>query len=216
MILTNLGHAKFLIELENGHRIITDPFDPGTGYPVGHAACDTVLVSHHHHDHDAVDTVHGYTQVIDQPGEYTLCPGVKVTGVAAFHDDEQGAKRGKNVMYLIEAEGLRVAHLGDLGHLPDAAQIDALAPVDVLMVPVGGFFTIDAATAREVCSLLHARVILPMHFRTEYNAGWPIAPVDEFAAFFAGEPEKLTELRVTKADLACQPRMAVLVSQVRE
>lgn len=216
MIITNLGHAKFLIELENGHRIITDPFDPGTGYPVGSAACDTVLVSHHHHDHDAVETLRGYTQVIDAPGEYTPCAGVRVTGVASFHDDAQGAKRGKNTMYLIEAEGLRVAHLGDLGHLPDAQQIEALAPVDVLMVPVGGFFTIDAETARQVCTMLSARVVLPMHFRTECNAGWPIAPVDGFTALFPTPAETLTELRVTREDLVCQPRIAVLTAQVKE
>lgn len=215
MIITNLGHSKFLIELANGYRIVTDPFDPSTGYAVGHTACDTVLVSHHHHDHDAVETLTGYTQVIDQPGDYTLCPGVKVTGVPAVHDDVQGAKRGKNVMYLIEAEGLRVAHLGDLGHLPTQEQIDTLAPVDVLMVPVGGFFTIDAQTAREVCSLLHARVVLPMHFRTSANEGWPIAPVDGFTALFAGKAEVLAELRVTREDLSCQPHLAVLTAQER-
>lgn len=215
MIITCLGHAKFLIELENGHRIITDPFDPSTGYAVGNAACDTVLMSHHHHDHDAVDTVQGYAQALDQPGEYTLCPGVKVTGVASFHDDAQGTKRGKNTMFLLEAEGLRVAHLGDLGHLLTDEQAEALAPVDVLLIPVGGFFTIDAEAARQVCTQLGARVILPMHFRTEANASWPIAPVDDFLALFPAPAEVLSELRVTKEDLSCQPRVAVLTPQVR-
>ena len=215
MIFTCLGHAKFLIELENGHRIVTDPFDPSTGYEVGAVQADTVLVSHGHHDHSAVETVKGYTQVIDAAGEHTVAPDVKVTGVAGFHDNERGAKRGKNVMYLIEAEGMRVVHLGDLGHLLTEEQVEALAPVDVLMVPVGGFFTIDAETAREVCSQLKARVILPMHYRTKVNEGWPIAPVDGFTALFAKEAETLTELRVTREDLGCQPHVAVLTAQVR-
>lgn len=213
MIFTNLGHAKFLIELDNGHRIVTDPFDHGTGYPVGHAACDTVLVSHHHHDHDAVETVHGYTQVLDQPGEYTLCTGVKATGVASFHDDAQGAKRGKNTIFLLQAEGLRVVHLGDLGHPLTDEQVEALAPVDVLMVPVGGFFTIDAAQAKEVCRLLNPRVIVPMHYRTEVNASWPIAPVDDFLALMPEKAEYVELLRVTAGDLACQPKLAVLNAQ---
>lgn len=215
MIFTCLGHAKFLIELENGHRIVTDPFDPSTGYAVGAVQADTVLVSHGHHDHSAVETVKGYTQVIDAPGVHTISPDIKVTGVAGFHDDVQGAKRGRNVMYLIEAEGMRVVHLGDLGHLLDEEQVEALGPVDVLMIPVGGFFTIDAETAREVCAQLKARVILPMHYRTAVNADWPIAPVEGFTALFAQQPETLTELRVVREDLACQPRVAVLTAQVR-
>lgn len=214
MIITCLGHAKFLIELENGQRIVTDPFDPSTGYPVGNVSADVVLVSHHHHDHDAVDTVRGWTQVIDTAGTHTLSPDVRVTGIPSFHDDAQGAKRGRNVMYLIEAEGLRVAHLGDLGHLPTQEQTAALGPVDVLMVPVGGFFTIDAAQARETCTLLSARVILPMHYRTEVNASWPIQPVDAFLQLFPQPAETVTQLRIAKGDLSCQPHVAVLTAQV--
>ena len=215
MIFTCLGHAKFLIELENGHRIVTDPFDPSTGYAVGAVEADTVLVSHHHHDHDAVDTVKGWTKVIETAGVHTPASGVKITAVPCFHDDAHGAKRGPNLMFLIEAEGLRAAHLGDLGHLPSEEQIAALAPVDILMLPVGGFFTIDAQQAREVCSLLHARVILPMHYRTEVNASWPIQPAEAFTSLFAEPAEVLTQLRVVKEDLSCQPHVAVLNAQVR-
>lgn len=211
MIITCIGHAEFVIELENGMRLATDPYDASCGYAMQDVAADAVLVSHAHHDHAAVDAVGGWTSVVDTAGTHTLAPGVTVTGVEAFHDDRQGALRGRTLLFLIEAEGLRVAHLGDLGHLPTAEQVKALSPVDVLMLPVGGHFTIDAAQAREVASLLRARVVLPMHYRTDATAGWPIAPVEDFTSLYpAGTAETLSLLRVTKEDLPCQPHVAVL------
>ena len=212
MIITCIGHAKFLIELEDGTRIVTDPYDVTCGYPVVPMTADTVLVSHGHHDHNAVETISGYPRVIDAPGEHTLSPGVTVTAIQADHDDAGGAKRGKTLLFLLQAEGLRVAHLGDLGHLPTAEQAAALAPVDVLMLPVGGHFTIDAPTAKAAAELLRARVILPMHYRTAVNAGWPIQPAEAFTSLYEGV-ETVDLLRVTAGDLACQPHVAVLEPQ---
>ena len=210
MLIRHIGHAEFLIELESGYRIVTDPYDAGCGYPVRKEKADAVLVSHHHHDHDAVENVGGTPQVIDAAGQYTLAKGVTVTALEAFHDDAQGAKRGKTLLFLLEAEGLRVAHLGDLGCGLNAEQVKALRNPDILMIPVGGFFTIDADTAVDVVRLLKARVILPMHYRTEANAGWPIAPVDDFIAAMGVKAETLRLLRVTAEDLGLQPRLAVL------
>lgn len=170
MLLTCLGHAKFLIELNSGLRIVTDPFDAACGYPLTETQADAVLVSHGHHDHSAVETISGNPRIIREAGTYTLESGVTVTAIPAFHDEVQGAKRGSTLLFLLEAEGLRIAHLGDLGHLLTAEQRKALAPVDVLMLPVGGFYTIDAATAQEVAESLRARVIVPMHYRTKWNA----------------------------------------------
>lgn len=213
MLIQHIAHAKFLIETAGGFRIVTDPYDAGCGFPVSPMKADAVLVSHHHHDHDAVDTVTGWQTVIDQPGEHTLAPDITVRAVEACHDSEGGAKRGKTLLFSIRAEGLNVVHLGDLGHVPDAAQIEALGPVDVLLIPVGGFFTIDALTAREVCSLLKARVVIPMHYRTEQIPEWPIAPVEDFLSLFPGKAERLQLLRVTAEDLSLQPRLAVLEPQ---
>lgn len=213
MIFTCIGHAKFLIELENGMRIVTDPYDNTCGYPVTPVAADVVLVSHGHHDHNAVGTIPGTPRVIDQPGEYDLGDGVTVTAVEAFHDEAQGTKRGKTLMFRIHAEGMSAVHLGDLGHLPTPEQCMLLGHADVLMIPVGGFFTIDAPTARETAKLLHARVILPMHYRTRANADWPIAPVEEFTGLYDTPAEELDLLRVAEGDLMCQPQIAVLKPQ---
>ena len=133
MIFTCIGHAKFLIELENGLRIVTDPYDATCGYPVTPVQADVVLVSHGHHDHSAVDTIPGSPRVIDAAGKYDLGDGVTVTAVESFHDDAEGQKRGRNLLFSIRAEGLNAIHLGDLGHIPTAEQIGTLGNADVLM-----------------------------------------------------------------------------------
>ena len=210
MIITCIGHAKFLLELENGMRIVTDPYDDSCGYKVEPMQAEAVLVSHGHHDHSAVETVSGVQCVVDAAGEHALAPDVKVRAVACWHDDAQGQKRGANLMFVVEAEGLRVAHLGDLGHMPTEAQLRQVGAVDVLMLPVGGFFTIDAPTAKKVAEAMQARVVLPMHYRTAANAGWPIAPVEDFLALYDQGAEHPALLRVCKGDLDCQPHVAVL------
>lgn len=214
MIITCLGHAKFLLELENGLRIVTDPYDDQSGYPVTPVNADVVLVSHSHHDHSAVETIAGQPRVLREAGTTTLAPDVRVTAISAYHDDVHGVKRGGTLLFLLEAEGLRVAHLGDLGHPLTEAQRRTLAPVDVLMLPVGGFFTVDAPTAKQVAEDLQARVILPMHYRTAWTADWPIAPLEDFTRLYAEVPPSMPLLRVTAGDLACQPQVAVLAPQV--
>lgn len=213
MIITCIGHAKFLIELENGMRIVTDPYDKTCGYPVTSVPADVVLVSHGHHDHNAVETIPGSPRVIDKAGEYDLGDGVVVTAAEAFHDDVEGAKRGRTLLFSIRAEGLNAVHLGDLGHLPTQEQCKQLGRADVLMVPVGGFYTIDAAAAKETATLLQARVILPMHYKTRVNADWPIASVEEFTELYDVHAEELNLLRVAAGDLMCQPEIAVLYPQ---
>jgi len=212
MLIQHIGHSEFLLTLESGFRIVTDPYDTSTGYPVQEIEADGVLVSHHHHDHDAVENISGHPQIIDYAGIHTFAPGIRATGILSDHDDAGGSKRGKNLIFLLEAEGLRIVHLGDLGCLLDLSQLEALGDVDLLMIPVGGFYTIDAAQAMEVIHQLDPRIILPMHYRTKYNADWPIAPVDDFISLFDSSSVLRggQALRVTKEDLDCHPKVVVL------
>ena len=211
MLIRHIGHAEFLIETESGVRIVTDPYDVSCGYPLLKGSADVALVSHHHHDHDAVDNLKGEPRIIDAAGTYTPETDVRITAVRGFHDDAGGTKRGETLLFLIEAEGLRIVHLGDLGCLPDPEQAEILKAPDVLMIPVGGFFTIDAKQARATAEQLGARVILPMHYKTEYNRDWPITGPEEFLKLYdAAEICSGTEaMRITKDDISCQPRIVL-------
>ncbi len=211
MLIQHIGHAEFLLETESGLRIVIDPYDASCGYPILPIEADVALVSHHHHDHDAVDVLQGSPRVIDAPGEYTLETGTRLTALEGDHDDAGGTKRGKTLHFLLEAEGLRIVHLGDLGCALTAENAKILQAPDVLMIPVGGFFTIDAAQARQTAEQLDARVILPMHYRTRYNASWPIAEAADFLALYPGtEIRRDAEaLRITRGDRNCHPKIVL-------
>ena len=211
MLIQHIGHAEFYLETESGYRIATDPYDSSCGYPVRVLKADAALVSHGHHDHNAVENLAGLQAVIDRAGEYTLVPGIRVTAVRGYHDDAEGTKRGETLLFLVEAEGLRIVHLGDLGCPLNDTQAEILKKPDVLMIPVGGFFTIDGRQAAETTKQLQARIVLPMHYKTAYNSGWPISGPEDFLEHFPAESvmKEAGALRVTAGDLTEQPRVVL-------
>jgi len=174
------GHACFLIETTK--KILTDPFDPQLGYPKLKATADLVTISHQHFDHNHTEALPGKPQVIQNTGEHSF-NGLKITGFPSFHDKAKGTQRGENIIFLMEAENLRICHLGDLGHIPDQALVKGIGRVDVLLIPVGGFFTIDATEAKKVVSQINPSYVIPMHYKTNY-INLPIASVDEFLKFY--------------------------------
>ena len=185
MKLKWLGHASFLITAADGTRVITDPYTPGgplTYAPIAESA-DIVTVSHEHGDHSNAGAVKGSPQVIRGPGSRTV-KGVAVKGVAAFHDTVQGRQRGPNTVFCITVDGVRIAHLGDLGHSLDAQQLQEVGAVDVLLTPVGGTYTIDGPTAAQVAEALKARVVIPMHFHNAHCA----YPITDAEPFLKGRP----------------------------
>lgn len=186
MQITYLGHATFLINAD-GTKVLIDPYDDKVGYPIPSVEVDAVLVSHEHGDHTNVAMAKGKPQVVRglSDGNWRTIARqpvgkVTVSGVATYHDDTQGSQRGRNTVFVLEAEGLRIVHLGDLGHLLDQAQVKSIGHPDVVMIPVGGHYTIDAAQAKQVLDQLQPRVVIPMHYKTEVNAGWPIGPLENF------------------------------------
>jgi L-ascorbate metabolism protein UlaG (beta-lactamase superfamily) len=177
--ITYIGHACFLIE-SKAASIVMDPFVAEVPYRFPEVHADLVTVSHEHDDHNAVDRVLGHPVAVRGPGAHHVA-GVAVTGIASSHDASGGSQRGQNTIFAFTLDGLRLAHLGDLGTPLDAAQREALRHVQVLFLPVGGFYTIDAATAAGVVRQLpDVRLVFPMHYRTVAVPDWPIAPVDEF------------------------------------
>ena len=153
-----LGHACYALTCDDYH-LVLDPYGDGTvpGLPDLQVAANEVLCSHGHRDHCGVDRVMMLLNLRHSP--------FTVTELPCWHDPEQGALRGGNIIQLIQCGDLRVAHLGDLGHIPDQATCAALTGLDALMIPVGGHYTIDAAEARALVQLLQPRVVLPMHYR---------------------------------------------------
>jgi len=175
-----LGHACFLITSDEGVRIITDPYEVGGGINYGKVdeAADVVTVSHQHGDHSNASAVRGKPVVVDVPGVRTV-KGIDFKGIGSYHDEAKGGQRGENIIFCFTLDGMRVCHLGDLGHPLEGSTASEIGAVDILLVPVGGFFTIDAAVAAKVCEALGPRVIIPMHFKTA-KCDYPIAGVDDF------------------------------------
>ncbi len=161
-----MGHACFAVTTDQGTRIVTDPFDQTVGYPLPWGRADIATVSHGHFDHSCYERLNP-ANVVKEPGEYAI-GDVKITGIESFHDDAQGAKRGKNVMFVIEADGKRIAHLGDLGHMLSAEQVKALGKLDVLMIPVGGTYTLTGEQAAEQAQAIGAEAVVPMHYSNDW------------------------------------------------
>ena len=165
MQITWYGHSCFLLTADNGYSILTDPCDRETGYELHDIVCDAVTVSHDHHDHNCLSSVAGSPLVIRTPGEHQAGE-VKVTGFSSYHDDQSGARRGENIVFLYQMDGLKVLHLGDLGHMLSDDIIETIGAVDVLLAPIGGVFTINAKTATALADQLKAKVLIPMHYKT--------------------------------------------------
>jgi len=158
--------------------VITDPYPPDLGYSLGKLTAQIVTVSHQHPSHSYVQAIGGGPKLVTGPGEYEI-NGVLITGIATFHDMERGQKKGKNTVYLIELDEVSVCHLGDLGHVLTAEQVEELGNVDVLLLPVGGVSTINAPLAAEVVRQLEPKAVVPMHYRTEASSR-ELEPVDRF------------------------------------
>ncbi|QGP92786.1 Beta-lactamase superfamily domain protein [Neomoorella glycerini] len=184
-----LGHASFYLETPAGVRLVTDPYGPQVSPAAPVVTADVVTISHEHFDHNYLDNIKGNPEVwggLTPDGDWAIVDhtfkDVRAYTVPTYHDDAAGAKRGKNAVFVLEVGDLRLAHLGDLGHALNDEQVQRIGWVDVLMIPVGGYFTIDAPQAWQVVAALKPRVVLPMHYLVPGMQGFPIAGVDEFTA----------------------------------
>jgi L-ascorbate metabolism protein UlaG (beta-lactamase superfamily) len=199
--VTWLGQSCFRLRGKNA-AVVTDPFPPSLGLRLPRQEADLVTVSHEHENHSYTQAVRDGAFEITGPGEYEVA-GVSVIGFATFHDGEKGTKRGRNTVYLIEIDDVRVCHLGDLGHALDDADAETVASVDVLLVPVGGRTAINAVQAAEVVRQLEPRFVVPMHYAT------PGVKVD-----LDGVDRFLKEMAVTSFE--AQPKLSVQASSATE
>ena len=197
-----LGHASFLITSEKGIRIITDPykpgcFDGGIKYDPITEDADVVTISHEHDDHNATN-IGGNPTYIRATGKQNF-KDIAIQGYDVFHDESGGKERGRNTIFKMTVDGINIVHLGDLGHPLSDEEIEQIGAVDILFVPVGGYFTIDAELAEKTVGRLQPKVVVPMHFKTG-KCGFPIAPVEDYTK--NKETRKLDgEFEITKETL---------------
>ena len=212
MDIKYLGHSSFFIKTKTA-RLITDPFAPemvGLKFPKVEA--DIITVSHHHQDHDFIAPFSS-SLIIDIPGEFENL-GVRITGYQSYHDKKKGGERGENILYKIESEGVSVLHCGDLGVIPEESFLETISDVDVLMLPVGGVYTIDADEAAQLVKKIEPSIVIPMHYnhpKLNQKVFGQLVPVSEFLKKFGVENQTpLSKLTVKKEEMGEEMKVVVL------
>jgi len=162
MEISWLGHSCFQLRGKNV-TLITDPFSPQLGHSLGKISAPIVTISHNHPGHNYAGGVDGDPRIVRGPGEYEISD-VLITGVASYHDNKHGQELGRNTIYIIHMDDLVICHLGDLGHVLQEEQLEEVADADMLLVPIGGQHTINAAQAAEVISQIEPHIVIPMHY----------------------------------------------------
>lgn len=202
MDITFLGHSSFKLKGKTAS-LVTDPFDATVGFKFPKTEAEIVTISHDHFDHNKAELVENVRKVITGPGEYEIS-GVSIIGISSYHDNSKGSERGKNTIYVFEMDGLRICHLGDLGHDLNQGMLDSIGTVDILIVPVGGFFTIGPEEAVKVVQSIEPSIVIPMHYQTSGMAESfkELNPVENFVKSLGSPVENLPKLSVSKEDLA--------------
>ncbi|MBQ9145138.1 MAG: MBL fold metallo-hydrolase [Clostridia bacterium] len=185
-----LGHASFLLTESTGTAVVTDPYADSVGFQMPAVSAHAVTVSHSHSDHNNVSAVSGSPVVYSTVGSFEV-DGVHISAFRTYHDQQKGALRGDNLVFTYRLDGVDVCHLGDIGQPCNARICDAVGNVDVLLVPVGGKYTIDAELAKDYVDKLMPSIVIPMHYKTEDSA-IDIEEVDEFLSLF--EDEQITRV----------------------
>ena len=202
MYITWLGQSCFKLQDKigsDGVMLVMDPYADEFGLKMPRFEADIVTVSHDHHDHNNLGAIRGNPYIINTAGEYEV-KSVFIEGVEAWHDEKNGAKRGKNIIYRVEMEDISVTHLGDLGHVLETKQLEKLEGTDILLIPVGGKYTINAAKAVEVISQIEPRIVIPMHYKVP-GLKVDIEGVEKFIKELGLKPRTEEKLKISKKDL---------------
>lgn len=208
------GQSFFQIQVSynKGEQIMLaiDPFDETIGLKVPSLSADILLITHSHHDHSNKKAIKGTPFLIEGPGEYEV-KGVFIQGIPSFHDNVQGKQRGQNTIYTIEAEDMRLCHLGDLGQKElTSEQIEEIGDIDILMIPVGGVYTINSKEANRIIAQLEPRIVIPMHYHIP-KLKIKLEGVDKFLKEFGRKsivPQP--KLLIKKKDLTEETKLVVL------
>ena len=212
MQIQYLGHSSFRLtgkDLKgNNISLVTDPFGNDYGIKMPSVEADIVTVSHNHNDHNNIKAVKGDPYIIDVAGEYEI-KDIFIQGIDSLHG-EKTEDRGQNIIYRINFEDIVLAHLGDLGHVLDTKQIECLEGTDVLFIPVGGKYTLDAKKAVEVINQIEPRIVIPMHFKVK-GLNMDINGVDKFIAELGLQPTEEDKIKINKKDLPQEDMELILL-----
>lgn len=192
-----IGHACFKLQGKD-ISIVTDPFGDEVGFPMPKVSCNILTISHSHFDHNNRGAITADI-IFDTAGEFEF-KGVRVKGLRTFHDEEQGAKRGGNLVFLFVIDGLKLLHCGDLGHMPDSDLLNSLGDIDILFIPAGGNFTLPVPLAVELVHRLEPKIVIPMHFKVP-GLKIDIAPADDFVRRLGAVQKGVNTLTVNKNNL---------------
>ena len=191
-----IGHACFRLTAQDGTTVITDPYDESVGIEMIPLKADLITMSHEHHDHNETCMIVG-NPVIARGPQLAQVGSVTARAVNSWHDDVQGKKRGFNTVRIFGVDGLKIVHMGDQGCMPSEDVLEAIEDADVMMIPVGGTYTVDAAGAKAIIERVKPRCVIPMHVKTAH-CPYPIAKVDTFLAVMGAQgAEPVSELNIT-------------------
>lgn len=203
------GHACFKLTSDKGISVITDPFNEEVGYSLPREHAHIVTVSHGHHDHNYIEAIEGNPTVLQKIGSFYI-KDISIKGIRTFHDEVEGKKRGINTVYLINMDGIKICHLGDLGHILSPEKIEEIGGVDVLLIPVGGTYTLGPAEAVTVTQQLKPKLVIPMHFKTP-RLSFSLEGVNSFFELIkAGRILKENSIEFMKRDLDGEPKIVAL------
>ncbi len=207
MEISWLGHSCFQLRGKNV-TLITDPFSPQLGHSLGKISASIVTISHNHPGHNYTGGVNGDPRIVRGPGEYEISD-VLITGVASYHDNKHGQELGRNTIYIIHMDDLVICHLGDLGHVLQEEQLEEVADADMLLVPIGGQHTINAAQAAEVISQIEPHIVIPMHYSPP--TGDAPNPLDKFCREMGIEAiNPQPKLSITRSALPAETQVVIL------
>jgi L-ascorbate metabolism protein UlaG (beta-lactamase superfamily) len=207
MEISWLGHSCFQLRGKNV-TLITDPFSPQLGHSLGKISAPIVTISHNHPGHNFAGGVDGDPRIVRGPGEYEISD-VLITGVASYHDNKHGQELGRNTIYIIHMDDLIICHLGDLGHILQEEQLEEVADADMLLVPIGGQHTINAAQAAEVISQVEPHIVIPMHYSPPIDDA--PNPLDKFCREMGIEAiNPQPKLSITRSALPAETQVVIL------
>lgn len=215
MKIRYLGHSCFLLTESTGTRILTDPYGD-VGFKMPRVEADVVSVSHGHYDHNNVKAVGGNPVVLDKEGQYEV-GGVEIIAVKSYHDNVNGEERGENLIFKFRLDGIEVCHLGDLGEECSSSLIEMLLPVHVLLIPVGGKYTIDSEQAKEYVDRIMPSIVIPMHYKSK-GLSLDIDKPDAFLSEFEEEDVEETgasEIELTRDDIDEETTKIILMERAK-